>query len=652
MNPMASHIIGRCLVSRRVVARVVLGLALGMGPAVTHSHGAFADAAVSTPLPMQTPRQSAPSKRSTGGTLSGKVLLDGVPTAEVHISVTPVRQLTGSASVSALMARSEGEETDDDGSFAVEGLEPGAYAVSVEAPGYMASSGLTDQDGKPIYYRPGDQVTIRMVKGGVITGKVTDSQGQPVVQIPIRALRLRDEKGHPSRAAPKAFSGFGGVRTDDRGIYRLYGLEPGVYLVSAGGGEQFSSTPFTSDSPVYHPSGTVDVAAEVKVQAGQDTGGIDISYSSLPGHSVSGHLAGQFATGGVMSLAALVLTHLKTGMPQAETVSMGESHAFRIEGVPDGDYFLTAISYSFGKDLTAAPPTKIAVKGSDVTGIEMTLGPITAISGKVVIEALKQVDQSPACKTGSPRRVEDIIVAPHPSERSKAAEQIPMVLDLTESSQGSMTSPDAKGEFSAQLPSGGSYHIETQLLDDDLFLSSVTLPPDQAGKPPKDASGGIAVKNSERISNLTVTVAQGGAAVAGRISPSAPGAVLPEKMRAHLVPVEKEAADNTLRYYDAIVRRDGSFELKHIAPGRYYVLARVMSQEEWDEVNPRPIWWGAASRQKLRQEADQLNTVVELKPCQQIKGLSVQYTVPAATVPGPGKTAWITSRQRARLFGM
>ena len=591
--------------------------------------------------PFQTPRQSPASKRSTGGTITGRVLLDGVPTGEIHVSCSPLRQVSGSMNFSAMIARNESEETDDDGSFAVEGLEPGAYAVSVMAPGYVAASGLIDQDGKPIYYRPGDQVTIRMIKGGVITGKVTDAHGQPVVQVPVHAVRLRDEKGRPARSGSKLFgiSGTGQDHTDDRGIYRLYGLEPGVYLVNAGGGEQMAATPFTADSPVYHPSGTVDVATEVKVQTGQESSGVDIAFSTLPGHSISGHLSGQFATGGVVSIAAVVLSHLKTGVPQAETVSIGDSHAFRIEGVPDGEFMVAAVSFAFSKELTAAPPQKIVVKGSDVTGVELALGPITTIAGRVVIQSLKQEDQGSGCKTGATWRVEDIIVAPHPSEKSKTAEQIPMVMDLTESSSGLMTSPDAKGEFTAQLPGGGSYHIETDLLDDDLFLSSVTLPADSPGKPPKDVSSGISVRNSERVSGVTVTVAQGAASIAGRVTTAAPTSTLPDKLKLYLVPAGKEAADNTLRFYDALVRRDGSFEIKHIAPGRYYAMTRVMSAEEWDEVNPRPIWWPASNRQKLRNEAETANITIELKPCQQMKGIAIPYgsgaAPPAAAAKSP-----------------
>src|SRR5215469_11735685 len=213
-------------------------------------------AALAASGPFQTPSQSPASKRSTGGrstggTITGRVLLDGVPTGEIHVSCSPLRQMSGSMNFSAMIARNESEETDDDGSFAVEGLEPGAYAISIMAPGYVPVSGLTDQDGRPIYYRPGDQVTIRMIKGGVITGKVTDAHGQPVVQVPVHAVRLRDEKGRPARSGSKLFgnSGSGQDHTDDRGIYRLYGLEPGIYLVNAGGGEQMAATPFTADSP-------------------------------------------------------------------------------------------------------------------------------------------------------------------------------------------------------------------------------------------------------------------------------------------------------------------------------------------------------------------------------------------------------------------
>ena len=91
---------------------------------------------------------------------------------------------------------------------------------------------LRENENVPVdYYRIGDSVTITMFKGGVINGTVTDTDGQPVVALRVRALMLRDANGQQSNPSMMSER-----LTDDRGVYRLYGLEPGTYVVSAGGG--------------------------------------------------------------------------------------------------------------------------------------------------------------------------------------------------------------------------------------------------------------------------------------------------------------------------------------------------------------------------------------------------------------------------------
>ena len=71
-----------------------------------------------------------------------------------------------------------------------------------------------------------------MIRGGAITGTVTNALGEPVVAVRVRATMVRDARGE----VPK-FMTFGLMEqsTDDRGIYRIYGLRPGTYIVSAGG---------------------------------------------------------------------------------------------------------------------------------------------------------------------------------------------------------------------------------------------------------------------------------------------------------------------------------------------------------------------------------------------------------------------------------
>jgi protocatechuate 3,4-dioxygenase beta subunit len=86
-----------------------------------------------------------------------------------------------------------------------------------------------------------------LVKGGVIAGTVTSIEGQPVVNVAVRAFRIRDQEGNKVSSP-----GFAQSRlTDDRGYYRLYGLQPGTYVVSAGGQGQYlgAVNPYAKDAP-------------------------------------------------------------------------------------------------------------------------------------------------------------------------------------------------------------------------------------------------------------------------------------------------------------------------------------------------------------------------------------------------------------------
>jgi hypothetical protein len=87
-----------------------------------------------------------------------------------------------------------------------------------------------------------------------------------------------------------------------------------------------------------------------------------------------------------------------------------------------------------------------------------------------------------------------------------------------------------------------------------------------------------------------------------------------------------------LRYSETLVNRDGAFAFTNLAPGRYFIFARVEPLTErlteplteLESIPPRPSAWDPTARLKLRREAEAANTVVELKPCQRL----VDYTLP------------------------
>ena len=110
-------------------------------------------------------------------------------------------------------------------------------------------------------------------------------------------------------------------------------------------------------------------------------------------------------------------------------------------------------------------------------------------------------------------------------------------------------------------------------------------------------------------------VGQDAAVFRGRITPG--GTTIREGTRVYLVPTEREQANNVLRYSDTLVKSDGSFALGNLAPGRYFILSRVEAPTDPGTL-PRPIAWDAAARAKLRREGEAANTIIELKPCQQV----------------------------------
>src|SRR5581483_6050884 len=119
--------------------------------------------------------------------------------------------------------------------------------------------------------------------------------GEPVIAVVVSVVRVRDAEG---KALQEAANTGRVALTDDRGVYRLYGLRPGSYLVVANGGGFTTTrgTPYDGDVPTYYPSSPRDTATEAQVVNGAVASGIDIRYRAEPGHIISGKLSGAVET--------------------------------------------------------------------------------------------------------------------------------------------------------------------------------------------------------------------------------------------------------------------------------------------------------------------------------------------------------------------
>lgn len=505
--------------------------------------------------------------------------------------------------------------SDEAGNFVVAGLDTSLYYVGASAPTYTPA--VRDPEtsiGKT--YRIGDSVTVNLVKGGVVTGRVTSSTGQPLVQVIVRATALRDANGKstPNVQFPRE------TTTDDRGIYRHYGLAEGTYLVSAGGRISFGYNlgAYDSDAPTYAPSSSRDTAAEIEIKAGQETSGVDIRYRGEPGRLISGAVAGNAPSN---SFTNITLSQTSNGFAQLVAVSFQapNSKGFAFYGVADGDYELAAQSPTVQGEAQGTEALRVAVRGRDVTGLTLVLNVLPSLSGRVLLEASTATE----CKNKrKPLFAETLLIA----RRNDKGQQKNVI--TFPSFSVAQTSPDKNGDFAMRSLTPGEFTLNARFFAKYWFLRSIEKDPPTtptaktapAVRTNDLARSGFQVKFGDRLTKVTVTLTEGAASLRGALKPSANGA-LPQ-LYVYLVPAEKENAEDVLRFFSSAVAQDGSFSVTNLPPGHYWVLTRS-GESQSDEKLRAPA--AAETRLQLRREAEAMKLQLELQPCQNLVDYSLPY---------------------------
>jgi protocatechuate 3,4-dioxygenase beta subunit len=496
--------------------------------------------------------------------------------------------------------------TDEEGYFRLTGLPPSDYYLSASARGYLSTAVFaTERPAQPNdrYFRPGASVTITLKKGGVITGRVTNPEGRAVVAVPMTLEYARDEDDRQRTATGVVNEGW----TDDRGVYRFFGLQPGSYLICAGcrGRQSPGVTAFDSDAPTYYPSSARENATGVKVGAGEEATGIDIRYRGERGHAIRGVIAGPADPNR--------RPYVRLGSPGAQDVFMysnveDQSLKFNFEGLPDGEYELIAGRGVSGEDDGAgSAPRRITIKGADVNGIELRLTPLDSLSGRFILAA-----DSADCQI---------------QQRRRLADASPILYKDGATQRGFMPDrPNQQGEFAIRGLEAGRYRLAASLPHIEWYLRAITQTgPAPANRPVDVSRQGLTLQPGERKMGLVVTVAEGAAFLSGKVISSKEGASLPTRLRAYQVPAESASADDALRYAETEVESNGRFTMRHLAPGRYYLLARPASDAESSETQPRPAAWSAENRAKLWREARAAKVEIELQACQRVTDYVLRY---------------------------
>ncbi len=536
------------------------------------------------------------------GVITGRILADGRPVAGAQLIVQSAGGKIGDVQTVA---------SDEDGNFKVIGLSPGSYSILTQIPGYVAPP---DSSG-PRKHRIGEYVTISLIKGGVITGRVTDEFGEPMVGVRVMAHRVRTPEGKPDFDSNVMNLQEGGRETDDRGVYRIFGLEPGVYVVGLNGISYslMGVAQSRNEMPVYHPSSARSAAAEITVHSGDEVSSIDIRHRAVRGRSVSGTVSGEVEGGGLINAVGVTLLGAADKQPVAMAMLLGD-RSFSLRGVEDGEYDLAAMRFTESMDISASVPRRVTVKGADLSGIELKLLKLGSIEGRIVMERSKQNE---ACQDGDDFSVEEILLNPVRDEKTPS---VLSVLASMETAVGALNdAPDAGGAFVLKTVEPGRTRIETDLPGESLYVRSITQKSPGAPKPVDVSQTGIVVKSGEKVRGIEVAIAEGAASLAGKVVPANETAKLPKGIRVHLIPAEVAAANDVLRYYEKTANNDGSFELRKLAPGKYFLHLRATEEVESAANRDRPIAWDTIERAKLRRAAESAKKEIELQPCQRVK---------------------------------
>ncbi len=321
--------------------------------------------------------------------VSGRVTLKGKPARDVTVILQSQMIVSSSDPSSTPRAK-----TDENGRFSITKVIAGRYYLNAVAPGFVAVGWTSfEPDGKSLNVVDGENVeniNLELKRGGVITGRVTDSNGQPLVDEQVELLKL-DKTGKPESVYLRNLHEIDS--TDDRGIYRIYGLPEGRYLVSVGIFQGEGSLALQSNPTYYPRTFHPNVASEseakiIEISEGTEVAGVDITVAEArKAYDVFGRVVnaknGQPVAEALISYG-FVSSNGQTGRVGSKGERSDANGEFHLRGMLPGKFAILAEDNRDSEFYS--DPTICEINDGDVHGVEIKVWQGGSISGVVVIE--------------------------------------------------------------------------------------------------------------------------------------------------------------------------------------------------------------------------------------------------------------------------
>lgn len=495
-------------------------------------------------VPLRDPNEKVPTGTSV---ISGRVTAaaSGSPLRQAQVIVMaldqpqPIRRSTTS---------------DAEGRYRFAELPAGRYLVFVNRPGYVSLQyGQTRplDGGTPIVLADAQAVNainVALQRGSVIAGRVTDEFGEPIARATVQAMRFN--YGVDGQRRPQASEL---ATTDDLGQFRLFGLAPGEYIVSASnrmgqiGGVGAVDTGETYLTSYFPGTPNINDAQTVPLGIGQET---DVQFA--------------LSTGRLSRVAGTAVD--STGRPVANGMATLQSPSggfngniggglttpdgsFSLSNVPPGDYVLTVQPMNRpGVDapLSESGVLAVTVGGADLLNLRVTTSPGATVTGRVVFEGAARHDNG----QGDRVRVMPQMAGPALPFLSAFGVETGLVTD-----DGSFELKGVRGQVLFRVAAGQTWTLKSvshQGIDITDTVTDMTSP---------DGLQGLTIVLTDKVTDVS-------------------GQVLDPRGRPvkdYLVvvqPVEPKPSAAITRYLRTLrPDNDGRFRARGLPPGEYYATA-------------------------------------------------------------------------------
>jgi protocatechuate 3,4-dioxygenase beta subunit len=372
---------------------------------------AFASPGQNQPVP---PRDNAPVAAVGTGSIRGRVTdrETGKPLGRVLVTLMSTVWRDQAMSSATLMAqtgiaddaspkqnRPRTTVTAADGRFEFNEIPPGAYAVSFDA-SFTRGTHLDQSFGQaappdplkpgrrasPIEVRDGhtqENVDVALWRAFAIEGRVVDDDGEPIAQADVNVSQW-DSPSSMSMGRPRI--------TDDRGMFRLFGLRPGQYRICADAELHFGLSQDGRDKLVRtcYPSAVSDGDAQPVVLSSGDIGPIEIRLQRNHTYQITGIAID--SSGAVASDAEVQLVAVTPTGRSSSSIEVKPDGHFLASSVRPGNY---AIQVSIGnwhpgnredkrdREMGYVP---VRVDAADVDGVVVATSKAAKVAGRIVFE--------------------------------------------------------------------------------------------------------------------------------------------------------------------------------------------------------------------------------------------------------------------------